>query len=56
MCGRYHIISSESQLEKRFNATFVDGGIEARYNIAPTLRCPVVTNDHPEEIVNRVSV
>lgn len=51
MCGRYHIISTEAQLEKRFNARFANGGIDVRYNIAPTLNNPVIINERPEDIV-----
>jgi putative SOS response-associated peptidase YedK len=47
MCGRFTISKTEAELEKRFGASFYSRVLEARYNIAPTLLCPVITAEEP---------
>lgn len=49
MCGRASLTVTESDLEKRFNATFYSEGLERytalpNYNIAPTHIMPIITN------------
>ena len=50
MCGRFTISKTEEELEKRFGADFYTKVLEARYNIAPTRRTPVITADDPDHI------
>lgn len=50
MCGRFTISKTEQELEKRFGARFYSRVLEARYNVAPTQNCPVITDRHPDEI------
>jgi putative SOS response-associated peptidase YedK len=48
MCGRYTLMTSASELEARFDATF-DDPPEPRYNCAPGQSLPVVTGDDPDQ-------
>lgn len=50
MCGRFTISKTEEELERRFAATFYTKVLEARYNIAPTRRTPVITDADPDHI------
>ncbi|MFC6719157.1 SOS response-associated peptidase [Natrialbaceae archaeon GCM10025810] len=51
MCGRYTLFVEREDLEERFGARFADPeSYEPRYNMAPSQRLPVVTNDEPETI------
>jgi putative SOS response-associated peptidase YedK len=48
MCGRYTLFVDQEDLEKRFDARFVEP-FSSRYNMAPGQALPVITNDAPEE-------
>lgn len=51
MCGRNSLFLSTPELEERFEATLSFDAYEPRYNIAPSTRHPVITNDNPEAII-----
>ena len=51
MCGRYTITGGEKELEERFHAEFRYGKWTPRYNAAPSQDLPIITNEHPDEIV-----
>src|SRR6266498_5501807 len=51
MCGRYTITATPEELMKRFRVKSVEGDYHPLYNAAPTLNLPVITNHHPEKIV-----
>ena len=46
MCGRYTIIATAIEIERRFEATLAHG-FTARFNAAPTQLLPVVSNENP---------
>ncbi len=57
MCGRYTLsnprgsFSETPEIDARFLAEFVEtGGVEPRYNIAPTQDVPVITNEGARRI------
>jgi len=47
MCGRYTIIATAKEIERRF-AVEVPMSYSPRYNAAPTQELPVITNENPE--------
>lgn len=49
MCGRYTIIATAREIEKRFNVA-VPEIYTPRYNAAPTQILPVITSDSPEGV------
>src|SRR2546422_4286290 len=50
MCGRYSIAVEPSEIESRFGATF-DGGMQPRYNAAPSQSLPVILNSDSRHVV-----
>ncbi len=49
MCGRYTIIATAKEIERRFDVA-VPVGFSPHYNAAPTQVLPVITNENPESI------
>lgn len=49
MCGRYTLFVDQDDLEDRFDARFAEP-FAPRYNMAPSQRLPVITNEDPETI------
>src|SRR5437879_4672804 len=49
MCGRYSNVATISEIEASFNAK-VNFDYKPLYNIAPSLKLPVITNTVPKEI------
>ncbi len=47
MCGRYSFAIKRGQLEAELGPMEIDGELEENYNIAPTQKAYVVTNDAP---------
>lgn len=47
MCGRYTITLDLDTILAQLNLELPDFGFEARFNIAPTQRLPVITSDDP---------
>ena len=54
MCYNYNIKVEKAELEKRYNATFKDEGIEPYFDITANgfthLKMPVITNKEPDKI------
>jgi len=50
MCGRFTVIKSKEELEKRFGAKVCREKYQKRYNAAPSQELPVITNNVPELI------
>lgn len=55
MCGRSSLSKTEKEIEKRFNATFYSDELVQynplpNYNVAPSHRHPIITNQDPEKI------
>jgi putative SOS response-associated peptidase YedK len=50
MCGRFTIFADPERLAERFHASLPAGGLQARYNAAPTQHLPVILNDGPPAI------
>lgn len=51
MCGRFAIIVDPSVIQHEFNLSTVAVDFSPRFNIAPTQPVPVITNDHPDQLV-----
>ncbi len=49
MCGRYTLVVDQEELEERFEATFAEP-FSPRYNLAPSQRLPVITDERPGTI------
>lgn len=53
MCGRASVVSSQEQIEKRFNAVFTIGEtLEENVNISAGNKIPVITCERPHHIQN----
>ena len=52
MCGRYSIVIDEAKLRAQFtrDLTLPPDGVPTNYNVAPTQRGLVITNDRPDEV------
>ncbi len=50
MCGRFTIFADPERLAERFQAALPAGGLQPRYNAAPTQQLPVILNDGPPAI------
>lgn len=50
MCGRFTVFSDPERLAERFQASLPAGGLQPRYNAAPTQHLPVILNDEPGKI------
>ncbi|MDZ7608450.1 MAG: SOS response-associated peptidase [Cyclobacteriaceae bacterium] len=50
MCGRYTIIATVKEIERRFGVE-VPAAYGPRYNAAPTQLLPVITNESPGQLV-----
>ncbi|MBL7023410.1 MAG: SOS response-associated peptidase, partial [Candidatus Marinimicrobia bacterium] len=48
MCGRFTVIKSKEELEKRFGAKVSKNQYQKRYNAAPSQELPVITNSAPK--------
>ncbi|KXK22453.1 MAG: putative SOS response-associated peptidase YedK [Chloroflexi bacterium OLB15] len=51
MCGRFAITVDASVIQHEFNLAPVNIAFSPRFNIAPTQSVPVITNDHPDQLV-----
>jgi len=49
MCGRYTLVADQEVIEERFDATFAEP-FSPRYNLAPSQRLPVITDERPGTI------
>jgi putative SOS response-associated peptidase YedK len=49
MCGRFSLVKTKDELQKRFTAD-IKGDFKPQYNIAPLSKCAVITNQAPEEV------
>jgi len=49
MCGRFSFTSTKNQVEKALELT-LSQELQKSYNIAPTQRAYVVTNEHPQHL------
>ncbi|MEQ8624373.1 MAG: SOS response-associated peptidase [Vicingaceae bacterium] len=50
MCGRYVIISTVKEIEKKFNAR-LEFNLEQNYNVSAGQRAPIITADQPQRII-----
>lgn len=50
MCGRYGLISNERDIEKRFDAEKAQLDLRENYNVAPSLKLPVVERHSPNSL------
>lgn len=50
MCGRYIIVETVEQIEKRFNVKVDATQLKMNYNLAPGQLAPVITNNDPTNV------
>jgi putative SOS response-associated peptidase YedK len=57
MCGRYEVHTPVAEIARRFDARLTDeaAALPARYNVAPTLRVPVVRASTPGRLLEAMT-
>jgi putative SOS response-associated peptidase YedK len=50
MCGRFTLISSFEELERRFDLEAAEKVPSPRFNVAPGQSVPVITDEHPDSL------
>ncbi|MEM1326470.1 MAG: SOS response-associated peptidase [Bacteroidota bacterium] len=50
MCGRYSSTTTIQQIQQQFGAIQIEKTLPDNYNVAPTQRAYVITNESPEEL------
>ncbi|MBE2182163.1 MAG: SOS response-associated peptidase [Anaerolineae bacterium] len=51
MCGRFVIAADANVIQQAFDLESIPADFSPRYNIAPTQLAPVITNEHPDQLV-----